>query len=113
MTFNELSLEEQELIINSRLDKLNLKMTTGIYDLTAINLTKDDNKVAIAITDKYEDKQVLLTLSNDHIEMLYTFIKTRHNLIKSLSKVQHTINTPAIKVTNTLPERKLDLEKRI
>lgn len=98
MNFNELSLEEQELILNNRLDKLNLKVSAGSCELTAVNIIKDENKVVLAIIDKFADKQILLTLSDDHINMLYTFIKTRHGLLKSLSKVQNTLNTKAIKI---------------
>lgn len=92
MTFNELSLEEQNLILNSRLDKLNLNIHAGSCELTAINLTKDDNKVALGILDKYSDKQILLTLSNDQLHLLYQFIKNRYSLIRQLSKVQETLN---------------------
>lgn len=100
LTFKDLSLEEQELVLKNRLDKLNLSINTGSCEATAVVLTKDKNKIALAIEDKFADKQILLSLDNKDIDMLYEFIKQRHLLVKTLSKVQEVINSPKVIIPN-------------
>lgn len=92
MTFNELSLEEKELILKIRLDKLNLNITTGSCKVTGTILTKDNNKIALAIEDEYADKQILLTLSDNQIDDLYNFLKLRHSMSKQLLQLGNKEN---------------------
>lgn len=92
MTFNDLSIEEKELILKNRLDKLNLNITTGSCKVTGTILTKDSNKIALAINDEYADKQILLTLSDNQIDDLYNFLRTRHSMCKQLLQLEDKVN---------------------
>lgn len=84
MKFDELSKEEQEIILKMRLDKINLDIESSCCKITGTILTKDENKVALAIEDKYADKQILVTLSDNHINKIYSFIRSRYSLCKKI-----------------------------
>lgn len=96
MKYNELSVDEQRLVLNSRLNKLDLNIVSGSCNLIGTVLTKDDNKIALAVEDQYADKQILLTLSEDQIDDLYNFLKSRYILNKELMQIPYE---PAAKPT--------------